>query len=123
MPRVFVIQENMRLDRETGNIVPSKDLSSATFWGEIIYVLPPRHDHYVDHLSEHSKVADLIASRLSDIRPEDYLLFSGPPEYIAIAGAVVAARLGAIRFLKWNRKDRYYLPVRVELFRFVDDAA
>lgn len=121
MPRVFVIQENMRLDRETGNIVPSKDLSPATAFGEIVCVLPPRYDHYVDYFSEHSKVTNLIAERLSDIQPEDYLLFSGPPEYIAIAGAVVSKRLGAIRFLKWNRKNRYYLPVRVEIFPFTND--
>lgn len=51
---------------------------------------------------------------LATFNPDaDYLLLSGDPIFIALAGAVLSY-LPAIPVLKWDRQEKVYLPVLVK---------
>src|SRR6266550_2531205 len=110
-PRVFVVHESTRVDNATGAIVGDKDLSPAQEWGTLVHVVPAGRV-----TSDQHPVLELIEDALADITPHDYLLLTGYPEYIAMAGAVASRNLdGRLRLLKWNRRERVYAPVEIDL--------
>ena len=110
-PRVFVVHETLRPDPNTGALVADKDLSPAEAWGELVHVVPPGRQTF-----DVRPVVGIIEDALADITDDDYLLLTGYPEYIAIAGAVASYNLGGrLRLLKWNRRERVYSPITVEL--------
>ncbi len=109
--RVFVIHESTRIDSNTGAVVGDKDLRPAEAWGTLVHVVPPGRV-----TSDPRPVVGMIEDALDDISEDDYLLLTGFPEYIAIAGAVAARNLdGRLRLLKWNRRERVYAPITVYL--------
>lgn len=110
-PRVFIIHESTRINQATGAVVGDKDLSPAEAWGTLVHVLPPGRV-----TSDPRPVLEIIEKALEDITFDDYLLLTGYPEYIAMAGAVASRNLdGQLRLLKWNRRERVYAPIELNL--------
>lgn len=98
-PRVFVVQEH-----------PTYDISHATKFGTIVVVLPPGNITYsIDHAIERMKRI------LDDVTEDDWLLLTGDPIVIGLATHFVAAKLGKVRLLKWNRRDLEYIPMKLNL--------
>ena len=51
-----------------------------------------------------------------DITDDDYLLLSGDPAVIALAGAVAARNnSGRFKMLKWDREQGKYFPLQADL--------
>ena len=60
--------------------------------------------------------ASNFISLLKDIRSTDYLLLTGDPAIINIAGAIVSEITnGKYNLLKWDKQDRVYYPVQINL--------
>ena len=102
MPKVFVVSE-------TGQ----HNISSAMDFGDIEVILPP-------NAQVAFSVAPTVARiqrRLEKFTDEDYLLFIGDPTAIAIISAVAASKNnGRYKCLKWDKFERRYIPIQVDLF-------
>ena len=109
--KVFVAQIPHRRDRETGAIYPSVDISPAYRHGEVVTVFPPS-----------VSVFDLepVIGQIQDVLYEydydrgDSLLAVGDPAITAVAAGILALG-GPFRVLKWQRVEKEYIPVEVNL--------
>ena len=54
---------------------------------------------------------------LKDFRPEDYLLLIGDPALIGVACSIVSdITNGKYNLLKWDRQERKYYPIKINLY-------
>jgi hypothetical protein len=54
---------------------------------------------------------------LKDFRPEDYLLLTGDPAIIGVACSIVSdITNGKYNLLKWDRQERQYYPIKINLY-------
>ena len=54
---------------------------------------------------------------LKDFRPEDYLLLTGDPAIIGIACSIVSdITNGKYNLLKWDKQERKYYPITINLY-------
>ncbi len=117
MSKVYVAQLSTRLDRSgpEPRRVPSRDVSDAARFGEIVHVLQPDGSPLLP--DPISTVAALRAG-LERFSADDYLIVgTGHPVVLAWATAIAAERAGGrIRVLHWDRGGERYVPVEAELF-------
>jgi folate-dependent tRNA-U54 methylase TrmFO/GidA len=95
---------------ETGkhNIAPALE------YGEIEVVLPPSQSQVI--FSSGPTVAR-VKRTLEDFSDDDYLLFIGDPTAIAIMATVAASKNhGRFKCLKWDKQERRYIPIQIDLF-------
>ena len=54
---------------------------------------------------------------LKDFKPEDYLLLTGDPAIIGVACSIVSdITNGKYNLLKWDRQERQYYPIKINLY-------
>ena len=54
---------------------------------------------------------------LKDYNSNDYLLLSGDPSVIGLACAIVSdINNGKFKLLKWDRQEKVYYPIEINLF-------
>ena len=54
---------------------------------------------------------------LKDFRPDDYLLLTGDPAIIGVACSIVSdITNGKYNLLKWDRQERRYYPIKINLY-------
>ena len=97
---VFIIQE-MR----------GRDISDASEFGDLQILLPAKEQA---SFSTQPTIRKMVKS-LSKFCDDDYLLLAGDPAGIAIAGAIAAHNRGYFKMLKWDRLDKKYYPLEVNL--------
>ena len=98
---VFIIQE-MR----------GRDISDASEFGDLQILLPAKEQA---GFSTQPTIRKMVKS-LSKFCDDDYLLLAGDPAGIAIAGAIAAQNnRGYFKMLKWDRLDKKYYPLEVNL--------
>ncbi len=98
---VFVIQE-----------IPGRDLSDASVFGDLKLLIPAKEQA---GFSSQPTVRRMLSS-LSKFTDEDYLLLSGDPVAIAIAASLAAKyNMGRFNMLKWDRIEKRYFPLKVDL--------
>ena len=103
--RVFVVQQPSVFDRQKGHFVPKYDLSPATKYGRLVFLIGPGNI-YRDRLQQAQKQ---IQEVMHDYSAADYILAVGDP--VAIALAVIAASQktgGVVNLLKWDRLNTSY---------------
>jgi len=89
------------------------NISSALAFGDIVTILPPN-----------AQIAFSIAPTIRRIKrklekfcDDDYLLLIGDPTAIGVVCATAASLNGGrYRCLKWDRFDKRYIPIQVDLF-------
>lgn len=109
MPRVFVLQRQMRKNRDTGELEPRFTHEAAREFGELRYVLSPSIKPF-----NAEEALDELDAALAGFTAEDYLLLVGNPCLIGWATAVAAAKTGGpVRMLQWSRGR--YIPVESNL--------
>jgi len=102
MPKVYVVSE-------TGN----HNISSAMDYGDIETILPPNSQVSFSIVPTVRR----IQRKLEKFSDEDYLLFIGDPTAIGIISAIAAAKNnGRFKCLKWDKLERRYIPIQVDLF-------
>lgn len=112
MPRVYVIQENRKID-----------ISPAEEYGEIKVLLPSGDANY-----QAESTFDTLTQGLSQFNiREDYVLLTGDPTAIFMAGSILAellfettndsggVELNHVNVLKWNRRTNRYLSLKTPL--------
>lgn len=104
-PRVFVVHQPTGRDRVTGQIGPTMDLSPATAFGPLVFVLGETENPFADV----SATVARVWGRMSDegFSSHDYVLLVGSPILIGIVTAVAAAIAdGRVKMLQWSGKSR-----------------
>jgi hypothetical protein len=101
LPRVFVVQED-----------PRKNVLSAERFGVLMPVLSAS-----DQITLASQPwVRKIKTAMHGFNENDYVLAIGDPAAIGIACAFAAAETGGkFCMLKWDRQERRYYPVKVDL--------
>ena len=102
MGKVYVVQEN-----------PNVNVIGAGRFGELVPMLPPGKQITLSP----APIVRMFKSILKDYNDNDYILAMGDPDAIAIA-AMVASDInhGLINILKWDRENRAYYSVKIDLF-------
>lgn len=106
MSRVFIVNEPLRRTDE-GTYVRHMDTSSASEFGEVVYLLPPG---FPPNDPEGSLPA--LREKLADFSADDYLVMIGHPMLISWTAALAArAAGGKLKILQWNRNLQRYMAV------------
>jgi len=112
MSIVYVIQEPVRKDRSTGHFVSAFDLTPATKFGELRFLLPPGKVMLTPH-----PMIQQLRQELRNFSDNDYLLPTGDTLAILAAGAIAGEyNRGNVSVLKWDQKHKLYTAVRFNLF-------
>lgn len=107
---VFVVQEVLKRDNVSGMSRPVFDLSPAAKFGDLVFLLPPDVARFSVGL-----YADRMAKLLANYSDADYIVPTGDPAAMMIAGAIAAkANNGKVKVLSWDRLTGNYIPVVVE---------
>jgi folate-dependent tRNA-U54 methylase TrmFO/GidA len=89
-----------------------RNIRSAEKFGELKVILP---DNKQIVLSSGPLTFKLI-HELKNFNDKDYLLLMGDPAIIAIAGAVVSEiNGGRFKVLKWDRDEKKYYDIEIDL--------
>ena len=86
------------------------DLSPATYYGELTFVL--EDGDLRNHDWSHN--LRLIKERLSVFQDGDYLLMIGSPVAMVMAAMVASQRVDELHILYWLRQERSYIEVAVD---------
>jgi hypothetical protein len=110
---VYAVQEPARFDPGKGKWLPKVNLQSAAGFGEVVTLIP--HDH-VNAALVTKPTLHKLRRALKDFSDDDYLL---PVGDIVLCGMAMAVALrenrGRARVLRWNREQKRYDVVEVEL--------
>lgn len=107
MATVFLVSES-----------PNHNTSSATLFGSVVAILPPMQQIAFST----APTIRRIERALENFCDEDYLLLTGDPACIGIACAVASKNNnGRYKCLKWDRRERLYIPIEVDLRKEKDD--
>ena len=103
MPKVYVVSETTQ-----------HNIASALDYGQIETILPPNAQIAFSVVPTVRR----IQRKLEKFTDEDYLLLIGDPSAIGIACAVAASKNdGRFKCLKWDKRERRYIPLEVDLFK------
>jgi|TARA_R100001510_G_C7625820_1_gene185699 hypothetical protein len=98
---VYVTQENPRVD-----------IVSATKYGDLEPLASPFDQVHLNP----GRIVSQLRRKLQKFGDDDWLLAMGDPAIIGIAFALAAsANHGRVNLLKWDKMERSYYPVRVNL--------
>jgi len=108
-PSVYVIQELP--GTKMGS--PKFNIMGAQKYGKL-KVLLPEHSQII--LSPGPLVFKL-RKLLDKYTPEDYLLLTGDPAIIGVACSIVADKTqGRFNLLKWDRQEKMYYPIEINIY-------
>ena len=110
MNKVFIVQETMKRDRSTGELVRAFDLTPAAVYGELITLFKHRGSVALNT----DPMVTQMKKAMKDFSDDDCLLAVGDPTAIA-AAVMVASKINyaKVNLLKWDRESRNYIKVTV----------
>ena len=107
---VYVIQDipGTRLGAPKINII------GATQFGQLKVLLPENSQIILSP----AYVIATLKSALKKYTPKDYLLLTGDPAIIGVACSIVSdITNGKYKLLKWDKQERRYYPVEIDLYQ------
>jgi len=111
MAKVFVVQLPHRFDPETGKSKPYMDITPASAYGEIEFLLEP-----TEHVFNSGPIVKSLSKKLAKFSSEDFIVALGDPTAIGIAAAIAARNnRGLVNMLKWERKTGQYVKVEFDI--------
>lgn len=115
---VYVVQQPVRKDLKSGQLVPSMDLTPALEYGELVSLLAPGQVALLP-----AQMLGALRHGLKDFTDDDYLLPVGDPVAIA-AASIVAAEFnrGRVKVLRWDGRARAYMVIPLYIDRRFQDA-
>ena len=106
---VYVIQEIP--GTQAGN--PKINIMGASKYGEFKFLLP----EFSQIIFSPGPLIFKLRKSLKDYRPEDYLLLTGDPAIIGVACSIVSDMTnGKYNLLKWDKQERQYYPIAIDLY-------
>jgi len=106
---VYVIQEIP--GTQSGN--PKINIMGASEYGTFKFLLP----EFSQIIFSPGPLIFKLRKSLKDFTVEDYLLLTGDPAIIGVAVAIVSdITNGKFNLLKWDKQERKYYPIHINLF-------
>ena len=107
-PIVYVIQEIP--GTQEGR--PKINIMGAASYGKFKFLLP----ELSQIIFSPGPLIFKLRNLLKDYTPEDYLLLTGDPAIIGVACSIVSDMTnGRYNLLKWDKQDRMYYPISINL--------
>ena len=101
MANVYIVQE-----------MPNHDLAPAMKFGNMKVLLPS----YTQIAFSTAPTVRSLRTKLRHFTDDDYLLLTGDPVAIGLASAIAAFfNNGRFTALKWDRRERMYIPVKIDI--------
>ena len=105
---VYVIQELPVTKAGT----PKINIMSASKFGEFKFLLP----EFSQIIFSPGPLIFKLRSLLKNYTTKDYLLLTGDPAIIGVACSIVSEFTnGKFNLLKWDKQDRMYYPITINL--------
>ena len=109
VPVVYVIQEIP--GTQAGN--PKINIMGASQYGQFKFLLP----EFSQMIFSPGPLIYKLRQGLKDYHVKDYLLLTGDPAIIGVACSIVSdITNGKYNLLKWDRQERRYYPIKVNLY-------
>ena len=108
--KVYVIQDvpGSREGRPKINII------GASEFGELKVLLPENSQIILSS----GPLVFKLKKLLDKYTPEDYLLLTGDPAIIGVACSIVSdITNGKFKLLKWDKQERRYYPIEIDLYQ------
>ena len=106
---VYVIQEIPG----TRAGAPKINIMSAREYGEFNFLLP----EFSQIIFSPGPLVFKLRKLLKDYKAEDYLLLTGDPAIIGVACSIVSDLTnGKYNLLKWDKQERKYYPIKINLY-------
>ena len=107
-PIVYVIQEIPG----TKAGAPRIDIMSASKYGKFKFLLP----EFSQIIFSPGPLIFKLRSLLKNYKITDYLLLTGDPAIIGVACSIVSdITNGKYQLLKWDKQDKVYYPIKINL--------
>ena len=107
-PKVYVLQELPG----TKAGAPKINIMSASKFGEFKFLLP----EFSQIIFSPGPLIFKLRNLLKNYNTKDYLLLTGDPAIIGVACSIVAdVTNGKFNLLKWDKQDRIYYPIQINL--------
>ena len=107
-PKVYVLQELPG----TKAGAPKINIMSASKFGEFKFLLP----EFSQIIFSPGPLIFKLRNLLKNYTTKDYLLLTGDPAIIGVACSIVAdVTNGKFNLLKWDKQDRIYYPIEINL--------
>ncbi len=108
-PVVYVIQEIP--GTQAGN--PKINIMGASHYGQFKFLLP----EFSQMIFSPGPLVYTLKQKLKDYKPRDYLLLTGDPAIIGVACSIVSdITNGKYNLLKWDKQERKYYPIEINLY-------
>ena len=108
-PTVYVIQEIP--GTRAGN--PKINILGASEYGVFKFLLP----EFSQIIFSPGPLIFKLRQSLKNYRPNDYLLLTGDPAIIGVACSIVSdITNGKYNLLKWDKQERKYYPIAINLY-------
>ena len=105
---VYVLQELPGTKAGT----PKINIMSASKYGKFKFLLP----EFSQIIFSPGPLIFKLRSLLKDYTTKDYLLLTGDPAIIGVACSIVSDMTGGkYSLLKWDKQDRIYYPIKINL--------
>ena len=92
---------------------PKINIMGASKYGEFKFLLP----EFSQIIFSPGPLIFKLKKSLKDYRPEDYLLLTGDPAIIGVACSIVSDMTnGKYNLLKWDKQERQYYPIEINLY-------
>ena len=92
---------------------PKINIIGATKYGEVRSLLP----ELSQIIFSPGPLIFKLRKLLKDFKPHDYLLLTGDPAIIGIACSIVSdITNGKYNLLKWDKQERKYYPITINLY-------
>ena len=106
---VYVIQEVP--GTQAGN--PKINIIGASEFGKMKFLLP----EFSQIIFSPGPLIFKLRKGLKDFKEGDYLLLTGDPAIIGVACSIVSDLTnGNYKLLKWDRQERKYYPIEINLY-------
>ena len=106
---VYVIQEIPG----TRAGAPKINIMSAKEYGEFNFLLP----EFSQIIFSPGPLVFKLRKLLKDYKAQDYLLLTGDPAIIGVACSIVSDLTnGKYNLLKWDKQERMYYPIKINLY-------
>lgn len=101
MTKVYVVQE-----------MANHDIASAFKYGELVALLPSNTNIQISTIP----TVRTLRNKLRDFKDGDFLLLTGDPVAIGLACSIAAFyNAGRYAVLKWDRREKMYIPIKVDI--------
>jgi len=92
---------------------PKINIIGATQYGQLKVLLPENSQIILSP----AYVITTLKQKLKDYKSNDYLLLTGDPAIIGVACSIVSdITNGKYKLLKWDKQERRYYPVEINLY-------